>query len=71
MSDADARLAALLGTEPPAGVSALDSDARAALADLLADARLRQAAALEAAFTETVRHVPLPVRGLARKVLLG
>ena len=71
MFDVDARLTALLGTAPPAGVAALDPDARTALADLLGDARLRQAAALEAAFTETVRHVPFPVRGLARRVLLG
>jgi hypothetical protein len=71
MSDDDARLRRLLGAEPPAGVAALDPEARRELAELLADARRRQARSLEEAFTTTLRHVPFPVRGLVKKMLLG
>jgi hypothetical protein len=71
MSDADERLRKLLAAEPPASVLALDEADRVALADLLADSRRRQAESLEQAFTATLKHVPFPVRGIVRKVLLG
>jgi hypothetical protein len=64
-------LAELLGVEPPASVRALDPDAQAKLTDIVADARQRQARALEAALTAAMRHVPFPVRGIVKKVLFG
>ena len=71
MPDPDERLRSFLGTAPPDSVLALDSAARAALADLLEDARRRQSQVLEESFTATLRHVPFPVRGIVKKVLLG
>lgn len=71
MPDPDDRLRTLLDSEPPASVLALDDQARAALADLLDDSRRRQRKSLEEAFTATLKHVPFPVRGIVKKVLLG
>jgi hypothetical protein len=71
MTDADDRLHTLLGGDPPASVRALDDDTRAALADLIADARKRQGESLEAAFAATLKHVPFPVRGIVKRVLIG
>jgi hypothetical protein len=71
MTDADDQLRELLRAEPPASVLALDEPGRAELAELLADARRRQAKSLEEAFTATLKHVPFPVRGIVKKVLLG
>lgn len=64
-------LADLLGGPVPDGVAALSEDDQARLARLIAAAREKQAADLEDAFAATVRHVPFPVRGLAKKMLLG
>jgi hypothetical protein len=71
MSDADDRLRALLGGDPPGSVLALDEPARAALADLIGDSRRRQAKSLEDSFTASLKHVPFPVRGIVKRVLLG
>ena len=71
MSDPAERLRQLLGADPPAGALALPPDAQGELADLIAEARRRQSRSLEEAFAATLRHVPFPVRGLVRKVLLG
>lgn len=71
MADPDDRLRALLGDEPPPAVAGLDDAARTALADLVEDSRRRQAASLEQAFSASLKHVPFPVRGIVRKVLLG
>ena len=71
VSNADARLRDLLGAEPPPAVLELPDPDRAALADLLADARTRQGKSLEQAFAATLKHVPFPVRGVVKKVLLG
>jgi hypothetical protein len=54
MTDADDRLCALLGADPPESVQALDDDTRRKLADLIADSRKRQAKSLEEAFTATL-----------------
>ena len=70
-ADPDVRLRTLLDAEPPATVLGLSVPARTALADLLEDSRRRQSASLEQAFTATLKHVPFPVRGIVRKVLLG
>jgi hypothetical protein len=50
---------------------ALDEDARRELAELIAGSRQRQAKSLEAAFAATLKHVPFPVRGIVKKVLIG
>jgi hypothetical protein len=71
MSDPDERLRKVLRAEPPAAVLALPQDARAELADVIEDARRRQEKSLEEAFTATLKHVPFPVRGIVKKVLLG
>jgi hypothetical protein len=71
MTDADDRLRSLLGADPPASVQALDEDARRELAELIAGSRQRQAKSLEAAFAATLKHVPFPVRGIVKKVLIG
>jgi hypothetical protein len=71
MTDADDRLCALLGADPPESVQTLDDDTRRELADLIADSRKRQAKSLEEAFTATLKHVPFPVRGIVKKVLIG
>lgn len=60
----------LLGELPPA-VAALPDDQRALLATLVAQARERQARATDEATDIALRGVPLPVRGLIRKALLG
>lgn len=67
----DDRLRALLAGEPPASVLALPDPDRAALAEVLADSRRRQARDLRAAFDASLKHVPFPVRGIVKKVLLG
>jgi hypothetical protein len=71
MPDANERLRAVLAAEPPASVLALDEAKRGELADLIADSRRRQAESLEKSFTDALRHVPFPVRGIVKKVLLG
>jgi hypothetical protein len=71
MAESDEELRALLGAEPPASVLALDTQAQAALAGILKDARRRQARALEESFAATLKHVPFPVRGVVKKVLMG
>lgn len=71
MPDPDDDLRALLGADPPASVRAMSADARAELADILRDAKRRQASALEEAFAATLKHVPFPVRGIVKKVLIG
>lgn len=71
MPDAAERLRELLGGPLPASVATLDESVLADLADIVADARRRQAASLREAFEATLRHVPFPVRGIVKKVLLG
>lgn len=71
MADPDDDLHELLGADPPPGVRGLAAAERGRLAELLRDSRRRQAATLEDAFAATVKHVPLPVRGIVKKVLMG
>lgn len=71
MPDPDARLRTFLGAAPPESVSQLPDDARAALADLLDEARRRQAEGLMTAFDATLKHVPFPLRKIVKKVLVG
>jgi hypothetical protein len=71
MPSSDDELRELLGAEPPASVAALDAGARAELVAVLRESRRKQARSLEDAFAATLRHVPFPVRGIVKKVLLG
>jgi hypothetical protein len=57
--------------ELPAGVRALGPDVEAAVERLVRDAEHRQDRELDEALTRTLRLVPAPLRGAARKVLLG
>ena len=64
-------LAEALGEEPPAAVSALPGEVTTRLAGQIEDARRRQAAAMEAGVRTALKGVPLPLRGVVRKALLG
>lgn len=64
-------LAEVLGAEPPAGVAALPVPDQERLVRVISRARETQARDLEVAFTATLKHVPFPVRGIARKMLFG
>ena len=65
------QLSELLGAAPPDGVTRVAGRRPGAARRLIAAARQKQAADLEAAFAATLKHVPFPVRGLAKKMLLG
>lgn len=71
MPDPDDDLRTLLGADPPASVRALPPAERAELADILRAAKQAQARTLEQAFVATLKHVPFPVRGIVKKVLIG
>lgn len=64
-------LSEVLGAPPPDSVAALPAADQQRLVELIAAAREAQASDLEAAFAATLKHVPFPVRGLAKKMLLG
>ena len=68
MPDPEDDLRSLLGDDPPASVRAADTGE---LAEILREARSRQAKTLENAFVATLKHVPFPVRGIVKKVLIG
>ncbi|WP_375487419.1 hypothetical protein [uncultured Jatrophihabitans sp.] len=70
-SEPAGRLRALLADEPPATVLALPDPSLTALADLLEESRRRQEADMGRAFNAALKHVPFPVRGIVKKVLLG
>ena len=61
----------LLGAEPPAAVLAVPESSQAELAALIQAARATQARDLEVAFEGVLKHVPFPVRPIARKMLKG
>ncbi len=64
-------LAEVLGDEPPAAVRALPPEVLTRLAGQIEDARRRQAAAMESGVKAALKGVPLPLRGVVRKALLG
>ena len=70
-SDALARLAQTLGADPDELGSVADLDARALerLESLVADALEQDEARVTEAVEETVRFVPRPLRGRAKKML--
>lgn len=57
--------------ELPPGIVALGPEACEAVARLVADAERAQAREVGAALHEGLRVVPRPLRGIARKVLVG
>ena len=71
MSDGSARLSAALGERPPDSVAALPSDVLGRLATQIERARKRQADVMAESVRVAVKGVPLPVRGIVRKTLLG
>lgn len=64
-------LAEVLGDEPPAAVAALPGEVQTRLAGQIEDASRRQAATMEAGVKTALKGVPLPLRGVVRKSLLG
>ncbi|KAA0091497.1 hypothetical protein CIW49_30485 [Mycolicibacterium sp. P1-18] len=64
-------LAEVLGEEPPAAVGALPDEVLTRLAAQVEAASRRQAAAMEAGVKTALKGVPLPMRGVVRKALLG
>lgn len=64
-------LADVLGDEPPVAIAALPEADRHALVAVIEAARERQAADLAESFTRTLRHIPFPLRGVVKKVLIG
>ncbi|WP_370248899.1 hypothetical protein [Nocardioides sp.] len=64
-------LAAVLGTTPPESVQALPDDVRQRLADQVRAGRRRQARLTEEAVDRAITGVPLPVRSVIRKALVG
>jgi hypothetical protein len=57
--------------ELPDGIAALGPEAREAVAAMVTAAERRQAREVEAALHEGLRVLPRPLRGIARKVLVG
>ena len=71
MSDTDPRLAQLLDGPAPKAVQDLDKSDTARLIALIEAALAAQDEAIASSLQRTVKHVPLPLRPLARKVLFG
>ncbi len=67
----DDGLAEALGAAPPAGVAALPAADRRALAEVIESALQKQADDLAASFDATLKHIPFPLRGVVKKVLIG
>jgi hypothetical protein len=64
-------LQAALGAEPPAGVQSLPAAVLTRLAGQIDAARTAQSAKIDESVREAVTGVPLPVRGIVRKALIG
>lgn len=56
---------------PPPGITELGPEVAARVAELVAAAERGQDAEVEVALQEGLRAVPRPLRGIARKVLVG
>ncbi len=64
-------LTAELGPSLPGSIEQLDDAELADLATALAEARVRQAEAVEAAIDKAMRFIPWGLRGTVKKVLTG
>jgi hypothetical protein len=62
-------LEAQLGARAPAGVARLDAEYQRHLSAAVREARRRQAAELEAASQQALRHIPRLLRGPIRLVM--
>lgn len=71
MTATETRLTELLGGPPPPPVLDLDNSDRARLIELIETALAAQDEAIADSLQRSVKHVPLPLRPLARKVLFG
>lgn len=67
----DAELVAILGSAPPASVSALPAETLALLAAQVATAKARQQVEMEKSVAVAIAGVPFAVRGIVKKALLG
>jgi len=67
----DAELATILGSDPPATVSALPAETLARLAEQVATAKTQQQATMEESVQVAIAGVPFAVRGIVKKALLG
>lgn len=65
------RLSRVLGDPVTDGVAALPEETLDRLTDQIVAARSRQSAMLDQAVRQALSGVPLPVRGIVRKALLG
>ena len=64
-------LADALGDDPPTAITALPAEVLTRLAGQIEDARRRQAATMDSSVKAALKGVPLPLRGVIRKALLG
>lgn len=71
MSGDSETLARVLKAEPPPTVAALPAEVQASLAKGIESARRRQSDIIDEAVVVALKGVPLPVRGIVRKALLG
>lgn len=70
MPEPHPQLRALLDADPPAAIAALPTEVQADLAEVITDARRRQAHGLAESFEATLRHVPFALRGIVKRVVL-
>ena len=68
---ASTSLSELLGSAPPASVATLPEQTLSRLSDQIVAARHAQNAALGDSINAALKAVPLPLRGVVKKVLLG
>lgn len=71
MGAAVEKLTRVLGEPVTDGVAGLPGDTLDRLTEQIAAARVRQSAMLDDAVRQALSGVPLPVRGMVRKALLG
>ena len=71
MPSSDSPLASMLGVQLPPTVAALPTDVHQKLTDQLSVARNAQNTALESSINSALKAVPLPLRGVVKRVLLG
>ena len=64
-------LAEMLGADLPPSVAELPAEVHAELAAHLKSARKAQDNALEGSINSALKAVPLPLRGVVKRVLLG
>lgn len=71
MSAEVTKLSDVLGKRPPASIAALPREVLDRLAHQIETARAHQSEVMDESVRVAVKGVPLPVRGIVRKTLLG